>query len=82
VGFSVAWRWQDAFDWTGTFNQLRPGRVGAYSIVDAQVSYRLTPIKTTVKLGANNLFNNQVYQAFGSPILGGLYYVSLTFNQL
>jgi iron complex outermembrane recepter protein len=80
-GFSVAWRWQDAFDWTGTFNQLRPGRVDAYSIVDAQVSYKVVPMKTTVKLGANNLFNNQIYQAFGSPTIGGVYYVSLTFNQ-
>ena len=22
LGFNLAWRWQDAFDWTGTFNQL------------------------------------------------------------
>jgi iron complex outermembrane recepter protein len=81
LGFSVAWRWQDAFQWTGTFNQLRPGPVDAYSIVDAQVSYKVVPVKTTVKLGANNLSNNQVYQAFGSPTIGGVYYVSLTFNQ-
>lgn len=82
LGFNVAWRWQDAFEWTSTFNQLRPGPVPAYSIVDAQVSYKMVPLKTTVKLGANNLFNNQVYQAFGSPTIGGVYYVSLTFNQL
>ena len=27
LGFNVAWRWQDAYDWTSTFNQLRPGRI-------------------------------------------------------
>ncbi|HNT51707.1 MAG TPA: TonB-dependent receptor, partial [Cyclobacteriaceae bacterium] len=38
IGFNIAWRWQDAFDWTSTFNQMRPGRIDAYSVVDAQVS--------------------------------------------
>ena len=81
VGFNVAWRWQDAFDWTSTFNQLRPGRIEAYSIVDAQVSYKMMPIKSMLKIGANNLFNNQIYQAYGSPSIGALYYVSVTFDQ-
>lgn len=33
-----------------------------------------------LKLGASNLGNNYVVQAFGSPAVGGLYYVSLTFD--
>jgi outer membrane receptor protein involved in Fe transport len=82
IGFNIAWRWQDAYDWTSTFNQMRPGRIEAYSIIDAQVNYKVLPIRSTVKLGANNLFNNQVYQAFGSPSVGALYYVSVTFDQL
>ncbi|HJZ41701.1 MAG TPA: TonB-dependent receptor [Bacteroidales bacterium] len=82
VGFNLAWRWQDAFDWTGTFNQLRPGRINAYSIVDAQVSYRVPSVKMVLKLGANNLFNNQVYQAYGSPSIGAVYYLSVVIDQL
>ncbi|MEZ5073106.1 MAG: TonB-dependent receptor [Bacteroidales bacterium] len=31
LGFQLAWRWQDAFDWVGTFNGLRPGRIEAHS---------------------------------------------------
>ncbi len=81
IGFNVAWRWQDAFDWVGSFAELRPGRIDAYSIVDAQVSYKLPSIKSVVKLGANNVFNKQVYQAYGSPSIGALYYVSFTFDQ-
>ena len=80
-GFNVAWRWQDAFDWYGTFNQLRPGTIDAHSIFDAQVSYKISSLKTIVKLGACNLFNNQVYEAYGSPTIGGIYYVSLLFDQ-
>ncbi len=82
IGFNIAWRWQDAYDWYGTFNQMRPGRINAFSMVDAQVSYKVLPLKSMIKIGANNLFNNQVYQAYGSPSIGAIYYVSLTFDQL
>lgn len=82
LGFNVAWRWQDKYEWTSTFNQLRPGTIQAFSIVDAQVSYKLLPIKSILKVGASNLFNNKVYQAYGSPSIGAVYYVSLTFDEL
>ena len=82
IGFNIAWRWQDAYDWYGTFNQMRPGRIEAFSVVDAQINYKLLPIKSMIKVGASNLFNNQVYQAYGSPSIGAIYYVSLTFDQL
>jgi len=82
LGFNLAWRWQEAFDWTGTFNQLRPGRIDAYSIVDAQVTYKVRSLKSAIKIGASNLFNNQVYQAYGSPSIGAIYYVSVVFDQL
>ncbi|MVM30016.1 TonB-dependent receptor plug domain-containing protein [Spirosoma sp. HMF4905] len=82
LGFSLAWHWQEAFDWYGTFTQNLPGRIPAYSLLDAQVNYRLPALKTTVKLGASNLTNNYVVQAYGSPAVGGLYYLTLTFDQL
>jgi iron complex outermembrane recepter protein len=82
LGFNLAWRWQDSYDWYGTFNQMRPGRIQAYSIVDAQVSYKVLPMKSVIKLGASNLFNQQVYQAYGSPSIGAIYYISITFDEL
>ena len=82
LGFNLMWRWQDAFDWYGTFNGLRPGRIPAFSMFDAQASYRLVNMKSIVKIGAQNLLNKQVYQAYGSPSIGGIYYVSLTFDEL
>ncbi len=80
LGFNIAWRWQDAFEWTGTFNQLRPGYIDAYSVVDAQVSYRVHNLKSMIRVGASNLFNNKVYQAYGSPSVGAVYYVSVLYN--
>ena len=82
LGFNVAWRWQTAFDWTSTFNQLRPGRIYTYSVVDAQLSYRLRAIKSIVKVGATDLLNNRIYQAYGSPSIGATYYVQFTFDEL
>jgi hypothetical protein len=82
IGFNIAWRWQDAFDWTSTFNQMRPGRIEAYSVFDAQVSFKLLPIKSILKVGGSNIFNNQVYQAYGSPSIGSMYYLSITFDEL
>jgi iron complex outermembrane receptor protein len=82
IGFNLAWRWQHSFDWYGSFNEMRPGRIKAYSLVDAQVSYKVPSLKSIVKVGANNLFNYHIYQAYGSPTIGGIYYVSVTFDEL
>ncbi len=81
VGFNVAWHWQEAFDWVGAFNDLHAGRIQAYSLLDAQVTLRLPTYKTLLKIGASNLTNQYVVQAYGSPAVGGLYYISLTFDQ-
>ncbi|QNF34664.1 TonB-dependent receptor [Adhaeribacter swui] len=81
-GFNLAWHWQSAFDWYGTFNGNRPGRIDAYSLVDAQISKKLPKANSTLKIGASNLFNNRVYQAYGSPAIGAIYHVSIIFNDL
>ena len=81
-GFNIAWHWQDAFDWYGTFNGNRPGRVNAYSLVDVQVNKKIPSIHSIIKLGGSNVLNNRVYQAFGSPYVGALYYVSFVFDGL
>ncbi|WP_332369629.1 TonB-dependent receptor domain-containing protein [Spirosoma telluris] len=81
LGFNIAWHWQEAFDWVGSFNDLRPGRIQAYHLIDAQVTLKLPAYKTLLKIGASNLTNQYVVQAYGSPAVGGLYYVSLTFDQ-
>ncbi|MXV52991.1 TonB-dependent receptor [Pedobacter sp. HMF7647] len=81
-GFNLNWHWQSGFDWYGTFNGNRPGRIDAYSLVDMQVNKKLPKANATIKLGGSNIFNNQVYQAYGSPSVGAIYYVSLTFENL
>ena len=48
----------------------------------ALLRYRLPRLQTTVKIGANNLTNQYIVQAYGSPAVGGLYYVALTYTGL
>lgn len=78
-GFNVSWRWSDAFDWEASFAD---GRVPAYSVVDAQLNYRIPSLLSTLKIGASNIGNNEYYTAFGTGLIGTQYYISLTINNL
>lgn len=77
IGFNIMYRWQDKIDWQGTFGA---GPVPAYATLDAQMSYRILPVKVTVKLGGSNILNKYYYSAFGNPMVGGVYYISLGYN--
>ena len=79
VGFNITYRWQTEFEWQSSF---AIGTVPAYSTLDAQVSYKLEPLKSVVKVGGSNLFNNYYIQSLGGPNIGAIYYVSITFDQL
>ena len=76
-GFTVAYRWQDAFYFQG---DLANGNLPSVQTLDAQVSLKLPKIKSIVKLGATNLLNQYYYNAVGNANIGGLYYVSFGYN--
>jgi len=78
--FQVNWHWQDAFTWYGTFLGNRPGPIKAYSLFDLVFSKKIPQKNMLLKAGANNLLNNQVVQAYGSPSIGAVYYVSWTYE--
>ncbi|MBD0287222.1 MAG: hypothetical protein ICV79_17615, partial [Flavisolibacter sp.] len=42
--------------------------------------YKVLQNKSVIRIGATNLLNNYYKNAFGSPEIGGLYYVSLGYN--
>ncbi len=78
LGFNLTWRWQDEFDWTSSFAD---GTVPSVSTFDAQVSYRVPNLRSVVKVGGSNVFNNRHFLNYGGPNLGAIYYVSFTFDQ-
>ena len=78
VGFSTVYRWQDQFTWSSTFVT---GSVPAYGTLDAQVSLKIPAYSSTIKLGSSNLLNQYYTTSYGNPEVGGMYYVSLVFDQ-
>ncbi|MDI3322597.1 TonB-dependent receptor [Pinibacter soli] len=79
VGFNIVWKWQDSFLWE---SPLVTGKVNAFNTIDAQVTYSLPKLRSTVKVGAADLFNNRYYQYAGGPTIGGLYYATIIVDGL
>jgi outer membrane receptor protein involved in Fe transport len=78
IGFNVNFRYQDMFHWTSSYGEWDVPRFG---VVDAQVSYKLAPIKTVIKLGGTNIGGGDYRTSLGGPFVGQQYYVSVTFDE-
>ncbi|HWJ90360.1 MAG TPA: TonB-dependent receptor, partial [Flavisolibacter sp.] len=79
IGFNIVWRWQDAFLWE---SPLVTGRIDAYSTLDAQVSFRVPKLNSSIKIGGADILNNRYIQYAGGPTLGALYYAAVTVEGL
>lgn len=79
-GFNIALRWQDAFIWTSSF--VQDGLVPSFRTLDAQVSYKLSGLRSILKIGGSNLLNDRYISSYGGPTIGAIYYISLTFDEL
>ena len=78
-GFNTSWRWSDNFFWEASFGD---GEVPAFHVLDAQINYRIPSLKSTIKVGATNLLQDEYFTAFGTGFIGSMYYASLTINNL
>ena len=79
LGFNVNLHYQDELMYEGTF---ATGQIPSYSTVDAVLTYKVPNIKSMIKLGGTNVFNKYYYTSYGSPKIGGLYYISFAYNVL
>ncbi len=78
-GFNINYRWSDSYFWQATFAD---GQVPSFSVVDAQVNYKIPNWKSMIKAGATNIGGDDYFTAFGTGLIGQQYYVSLIFNNL
>jgi outer membrane receptor protein involved in Fe transport len=78
LGFNVNFRYQDSFLWESSYGVAT---IPSYGVLDAQVSYKMTPIKSVIKIGGTNLGGSDYRTNFGSPFVGQMYYISLTFDE-
>lgn len=80
LGFRIAFRQQSDFTHFLTHNELQVQEtVDAYNTIDAQINYRIRK-GLVVKIGGSNILNNYYRQALASSNIGGMYYISFTFD--
>jgi outer membrane receptor protein involved in Fe transport len=75
LGFSLGWRWQDEFNYSGEFAS---GKVQSFSVFDALVKYRIETINLDLEIGGTNIFNNSYSDYLGGGTIGSLYYFSIS----
>jgi iron complex outermembrane receptor protein len=77
-GFNVNYKWIEGFLFEGS--PQFTGFVPSYTLLDGQINYNIPKLNTTIKLGATNILDNQVFQAYGGPRVGRLAYISLLYE--
>lgn len=78
LGFNVNYRWQTGFEWQSSYGTWQ---VPEFGVVDAQVNYKVSSIKSLVKIGATNLGGGDYRTNLGAPFVGQQYYISVTFDE-
>jgi len=78
LGANVNFRYQDSFLWESSYGVAT---IPAYGVLDAQLSYKVPSMKSVFKIGGTNLGGSDYRTNFGSPFIGQMYYVSITFDE-
>ena len=78
MGFNLNFRWQDGFRWQSSYGTWQ---VPEFGVVDAQINYKLSSLKSMVKVGATNLGGGDYRTNLGAPFVGQQYYISITFDE-
>jgi iron complex outermembrane receptor protein len=79
LGFNLNFHWQNSFMWESGFGAAE---IPAFTTLDAHISYKVSAIKTVFKMGGSNILNNYYTTSFGSAKIGGLYYISLVYEDI
>ncbi|HEV8514217.1 MAG TPA: TonB-dependent receptor, partial [Cyclobacteriaceae bacterium] len=75
---NVNFRYQDSFLWESSYGVAT---IPSYGVLDAQLSYKVSSIKSVLKIGGTNLGGSDYRTNFGAPFVGQMYYVSITFDE-
>jgi len=63
-GFNTSAKWASAFTWSDAFG-LSP-EIPSFTVVDAQMNYRIKSLKTLIKVGATNITGEEYYTGLGN----------------
>jgi iron complex outermembrane recepter protein len=81
LGFNITYRWTSDM-WVEQGATAGDITLPSWSTFDASVSYKIPSMKTMLKVGGSNIFNKYYSQGYGLANIGGLYYVSLNFDEI
>jgi iron complex outermembrane recepter protein len=81
LGFNITYRWTSDM-WVEQGTTAGDITLPSWSTFDAAVSYKIPSMKTMLKVGGSNIFNKYYSQGYGLANIGGLYYVSLNFDEI
>lgn len=76
-GFNFNARWQDEFIYRSVFIDAL---VEARTVLDAQINYTIPSLKSTLKLGGNNIGGPDYTSVPGTGTVGSIYYISWVLN--
>ena len=77
IGFGINYRYQTEFLWQSNFVDAM---VPARSLIDAQINYNVTSLKSEFKVGGSNIGGKDYIVAPGTGMIGSQYYISWTVN--
>jgi outer membrane cobalamin receptor len=77
--FATALRYKPAYYYVVS-GGLADGTVRASMVMDAQISYKMPSVHSTIKLGGTNLTNKYYSTGIANPMIGGVYYVTYAYN--
>lgn len=90
IGFNLSLRHQDSFTWESSFvaptttsnTNFTNTKVPKITNLDAQVSFKIPAMKSIIKVGGTNIGSDPYFQAFGSAMVGSMYYVAISYDEL
>jgi outer membrane receptor protein involved in Fe transport len=77
-GFNINYKWISGYSFEGSPQFTGP--IDAFGLVDVQINRHFRSFHTTIKLGANNVLNNEHYEVYGGPLVGRLIYLSALYS--
>lgn len=78
LGFNINYKWIEGFLFEGS--PQFTGFVPTYDLLDVQFNWKFVNWKTTLKIGASNVLNNQKFQTYGGPRIGRLAYITILYE--
>jgi hypothetical protein len=77
--FATSLRYKPAYYYVVS-GGLASGTIPSSVVLDAQVSYKIPSIHSSIKLGSTNLTNKYYSTGTANPAIGGVYYVTYAYN--